>query len=68
VKPVKVHSAARTELAEAVAWYEQRCPGLGLDLLAEFQEAASRLRRHPGHCPQQKKTPIAGNGWSVFLS
>jgi toxin ParE1/3/4 len=56
VKPVKVHSAARTELAEAMAWYEERCQGLGLDLLAEFQVATDRLRRHPSHCPFHKKT------------
>jgi toxin ParE1/3/4 len=56
VKPVNVHSAARRELAEAMAWYDERCKGLGLDLLAEFQKAAVKLRRNPGHCPRHKRT------------
>jgi toxin ParE1/3/4 len=56
VKPVKVHYAARSELAEAMAWYDERCRGLGLDLLMEFQKATNRLRRHPGHCSHYKKT------------
>jgi plasmid stabilization system protein ParE len=56
VKPVRVHSAARRELAGAMAWYEERCTGLGLDLLAEFQKAAAKLQRHPERCPPYKRT------------
>ena len=56
MKPVRVHSAARRELAEAMAWYDDRCAGLGLDLLAEFQKAVARLQRQPGLCPRYKRT------------
>jgi hypothetical protein len=56
VKSVNVHSAARRELAEAMAWYDERCEGLGLDLLAEFQKAAAKLRRAPEICPRYKRT------------
>ena len=56
MKPVKVHSAARRELADAMAWYEERCAGLGLDLLAEFEIAAARLRRHPELCRRYART------------
>jgi hypothetical protein len=56
VKSVNVHSAARRELAEAMAWYDERCAGLGLDLLAEFQKAVAKLRRAPEICPRYKRT------------
>ncbi|HZF02119.1 MAG TPA: type II toxin-antitoxin system RelE/ParE family toxin [Methylomirabilota bacterium] len=56
MKPVNVHSAARRELAEAMAWYDERCAGLGLDLLDEFQKAAAKLKRHPEFCPRYKRT------------
>lgn len=39
-----------------MAWYDERCAGLGLDLLAEFQKAAARLQRHPQLCPRYKRT------------
>ena len=56
MKSVNVHSAARRELAEAMAWYDERCAGLGLDLLAEFQKAAAKLRHAPELCPHYKRT------------
>ena len=56
MKSVNVHSAARRELAEAMASYDERCEELGLDLLAEFQKAAAKLRRAPGLCPRYKRT------------
>jgi hypothetical protein len=56
VKPVNVHPAARRELAEAMAWYDERCEGLGLDLLEDFQNAAAKLQRAPEHCPHYKHT------------
>jgi toxin ParE1/3/4 len=56
VKSVRVHSAAGRELAKAMAWYEERCTGLGLDLLVEFQKAAAKLQRHPEHCSPYKRS------------
>ena len=56
MKSVNVHSAARRELAEAMAWYDERCAGLGLDLLAEFQKATTKLRRASELCPHYKRT------------
>jgi toxin ParE1/3/4 len=56
VKAVRVHSAARRELQDAMAWYEIRCPGLGLDLLDEFQKASLKLQRHPEHYSFYKRT------------
>ena len=39
MKPVIVHSAAKAELAEAMAWYEEKVKGLGLDLQADVESA-----------------------------
>ena len=56
MKPVIVHSAAQRELARAMAWYDERCPGLGSDLLAEVEAATNKLRLAPEHCPHYKRT------------
>ena len=56
MKAVNVHSAPRRELAEAMTWYDERCEGLGLDLLAEFQKAAVKLQRHSEYCSRYKHT------------
>ena len=56
MKPVRVHSAARRELAVAMTWYDGRCAGLGLGLLEEFQKAAAKLLRAPGQCSPYKRT------------
>jgi toxin ParE1/3/4 len=39
--------AATAELEQAVAWYEQREPGLGERLYVAFQEARLFIRRNP---------------------
>ena len=38
---------AAQELSEAVDFYEERQAGLGVEFLAEFQSAASRIRERP---------------------
>jgi len=47
MKPVVELLAATAELEQAVAWYEQREPGLGERLYVAFQEARLFIRRHP---------------------
>jgi toxin ParE1/3/4 len=47
VKPVLFHSEATAELEEAIAYYEQRRPGLGAALLDEVQRAASLIEEFP---------------------
>ena len=39
---------ARVELAEAVAWYEARRPGLGLELKEEVDAALGQAAHTPG--------------------
>ena len=47
MKPVRVHSAASAELNHEIAWYEARHSGLGMALLAEFEEIVDRITADP---------------------
>jgi toxin ParE1/3/4 len=47
VKSAVFHSEARTELDEAIAYYEQHRVGLGLDLLSEVQRTIARIHQNP---------------------
>ena len=42
MKPVRLDLEAEEELSEAVRWYEKQRPGLGLELLAEVDDAITR--------------------------
>ena len=41
MKPVVIHSAARAEPDDAMAFYESRASGLGRDLLAKVGEVVA---------------------------
>lgn len=43
--------AAEEEFVEAAAWYEQQRRGLGLQFIAEIDEAVERAAAFPEHCP-----------------
>lgn len=47
-KPLRIEEAARFELRAAVAWYEEKRPGLGREFLAEVQHTLELIERHPG--------------------
>ena len=47
MKPIIVHSQAREELDEAMAHYETRQEGLGLDLQAEVEWTLEKIRENP---------------------
>ena len=47
-----LHAEALQELDDAIAWYEQRREGLGLELLAEVQSAISLAIAHPNRFPE----------------
>ncbi len=47
MKPIIVHSQARAELDDATAFYEQRKPGLGLELLSHVEQAIKEIRDNP---------------------
>jgi len=47
VKPILVHTEARSELDEAISYYEQRQQGLGLDLQSEVEQTISQIQQLP---------------------
>jgi toxin ParE1/3/4 len=56
VKPVILHSEARAELDEAVAYYEGLRLGLGVDLLSEVEKGIARIQQNPKLFPVYKDT------------
>jgi toxin ParE1/3/4 len=58
VKPAVFHEEATAELDEAVAYYEQRNRGLGLDLLSVVKESVFRIRQNPKLGARYKNTPL----------
>jgi len=56
VKRVLFHSAARAELDEAMAFYERRCKGLGLDLEKNVAQAVLAIQRSPESWPTLLRT------------
>ena len=42
---------AKADLRHAHDWYEERCPGLGDEFLADLAEALLRLEADPGRFP-----------------
>jgi plasmid stabilization system protein ParE len=47
-KPLRVEDAARDELRAAVAWYEEKQIGLGVEFFAEVQRTLELIQGHPG--------------------
>jgi toxin ParE1/3/4 len=56
VKPVVVHDEARAELDEAMAFYENRARGLGLDLQEKVGEAVTKIQQNPEFWPPHKRS------------
>ena len=56
MKPVVIHSAARAELDEAIAFYESHAHGLGIDLELKIEEAVEKIRRSPESWPSHKQS------------
>ena len=47
--PIVLKPAARSELEDAVAWYEEQRPGLGREFKLEIKLALKRALDNPGH-------------------
>ncbi len=56
MKPITLHSEAIAELDEAMAYYELRFRGLGLDLLSEIMKARIKIQQNPKLYPVYKNT------------
>ncbi len=48
MKPVKLNGLARAELDKAMAWYNEKQPGVGLELLDDVLSALDKVARDPG--------------------
>ncbi len=49
--PVTILHEAEVELPEVVAYYEEKSPGLGLDLEAEIEQSIRTIRDFPERWP-----------------
>ena len=47
MKPIEFHPEATVELDEAVGYYEQCAPGLGIDLRKEVEVATQKIQAAP---------------------
>ena len=56
MKPIVIHSEAIAELDEAMAYYELRYRGLGVDLLSEIMKARIKIQQNPKLYPVYKNT------------
>ncbi len=56
MKRILIHSEAKAELGEAVAYYERQKAGLGLDLLSVVQHVLQEIRRNPALGAPYKNT------------
>jgi toxin ParE1/3/4 len=57
MKPVEFHPEATVELDAAVGYYEQRVPGLGIDLRKDVEAAVQKIQSAPLRwAPYSKRT------------
>ena len=49
--PPDILHEAEIELRDAIAYYEAKCPGLGLDFESEVEHSVDVIKRFPKLCP-----------------
>ena len=54
MKPSIIYDEAEVELWEAVGYYEEKAPGLGLDLEAETRDALAEIQEAPRRWPRRR--------------
>lgn len=60
---------AREELTASAEWYEARRPGLGVEFLAEIDEAVGQISEHPEAGRSGARIAVTENAFSiVFLT
>jgi toxin ParE1/3/4 len=57
--PIRFHPAARSELAEAVNWYEDDYPGRGERFRRAVERELSRVLDAPASFPRWRRHPCA---------
>lgn len=58
MKPIRFHREARLELESAVAWYEEKGHGLGLDFLTAVESATRLIGADPRKWRKQPDTEL----------
>lgn len=58
MKPVIIHSEAIEELDSAISYYEEQKVGLGLDFLAEVEQALAKIQQNPNLGAVYKATEL----------
>lgn len=58
MKPLVINDEAADELDEAIHYYENKCPGIGLNLSVRVSEAFQRIQRNPQLYPFHKETKV----------
>jgi len=65
--PYRLTSAARTELSQAIFYYEQRENGLGSAFLEEVEDTINRILQHPtAWHPLSPRTTLSNSSLSVW--
>ena len=64
---------ARVEFDEAIAWYEQKRPGLGAEFEAGTNALLERIKEHPGRfrsiTPHVRRAPLKRFGYfSIYFT
>lgn len=62
MKKLIIHSEAELELRQAVAYYENKCTGLGLDLEREVSQALDDIQESPERWPIKRH----GTRWRLL--
>ena len=71
MKPARFHPEAEAELIAAIAFYQGRRDGLGIDLQDEVERTVEQIRRNPEMFPERgapslRKCPIQRFPYNVF--
>ncbi|HZM86379.1 MAG TPA: type II toxin-antitoxin system RelE/ParE family toxin [Blastocatellia bacterium] len=58
MKPLVINDEAADELDEAIRYYENKCPGIGVNFSDRVSEAFHRIQRNPQLYPFHKDTRV----------
>jgi hypothetical protein len=66
VKPVVIHSDAESELWQAVGFYEERSPGLGLNFETEIRRIIASIQEAPKRYPRMESPSLPARNWILI--
>lgn len=68
MKTTRFTTGAEAEYGRAIAYYEGKKEGLGVDFQTEVERTVNTIRRVPGLGAPFKKTVIGFLGYAAFLT